>query len=147
VAAAGATAPAGLPSSCAALARGGAPDSFVDFTWGNQVAPGSGSDVWDFVSIDTRCAMGYQHMNATRTATLTGDDCAAARAWVTNAAFLDVLRTGANCPYLDGNATETFEVTLSPEGRVARKTYKCDEPTVSAERACLSDLVKRAFSL
>jgi hypothetical protein len=140
----GGAAPA-APPSCAALASGGAPATLDNFTWGHQIAPGQGSDVWDFVWIENGCTMRYQHTNAMRTATLAADDCAAARAWVTNAAFLDVLRTGAGCPYLDGNATETFELMLTTEGRVARKTYLCDEPTVSAERACLADLVKRLF--
>jgi hypothetical protein len=140
----GGAAPAASPS-CAALASGGAPATLDNFTWGHQIAPGQGSDVWDFVSIENGCTMRYQHTNAMRMATLSVGDCAAARAWVTNAAFLDVLRTGAGCPYLNGNTTETFEVMLTPEGRVARKTYLCDEPTVSAERACLADVVKRLF--
>jgi hypothetical protein len=132
------------PPSCAALASGGAPASLDNFTWGHQIAPGQGSDVWDFVWIENGCTIRYQHTNAMRSATLAVGDCAA-RAWVTNQAFLDVLRTGAGCPYLDGSATETFELMLTTEGRVARKTYLCDEPTVSAERACLADLVKRLF--
>jgi hypothetical protein len=133
------------PPSCAELASGGAPATLDTFTWGHQIAPGQGSDVWDFVWIENGCTIRYQHTNAMRTATLAAGDCAGARAWVTNAAFLDVLRTGAGCPYLNGNATETFELMLTTDGRFARKTYLCDEPTVDAERACLADLVKRLF--
>jgi hypothetical protein len=133
------------PTSCGELAAAGAPDTLVDFQWDFQVAPGPGSDVWDYVWIENGCQMRIQHQNAQRMVTMDAADCANTRAWVTNARFLDVLRTGSGCPYGDGNPTELFELIVTPEGRVARKTYACPEPTLEVLRACLHPVVDRLF--
>jgi hypothetical protein len=138
--------PAQAPSpSCAGLAAAGAPDTLIDFFWSNQVAPGQSSRVWDDLWIEQGCQLRFQHDDAQRTTTMSAGDCASARAWVTNARVLEVLRTGSGCPYGDGNPTETLELTLTDEGRVARKTYKCPEPTLEVLRACLQPLVDRYF--
>jgi hypothetical protein len=137
--------PQAPPASCAALAAAGAPDTLVDFFWSNQVAPGQSSREWDDLWLEQGCQLRFQHEDAQRTTTMSAGDCASARAWATNARVLEVLRTGSGCPYGDGNATETLELTLSDEGRVARKTYKCPEPTLEVLRACLRPLVDRYF--
>jgi hypothetical protein len=139
------TAPAEIPS-CASLASGGAPDGLQDFMWQHQVAAGESSRAWDFVSIKDGCTLGYQHEDTPRTVTMAAGDCADARSWVTNARFLEVLRTSAGCSTDDGkNATESFELTLEQDVLVARKTFLCPEPTIAAVRACLSPLVARLF--
>jgi hypothetical protein len=135
----------GTAVDCPTLAAQGAPDSLVDFEWEFQVAPGPGSDAWDYVWIEKGCQMRFQHQNAQRTVTMGVADCAETRAWATNARFLDVLRTGSGCPYGDGNPTELFDLILTPEGRVARKTYACPEPTLEVLRACLHPVVDRLF--
>jgi hypothetical protein len=137
--------PQAPPSSCEGLAAAGAPDTLVDFFWSDQVAPGQSSRVWDDLWIEQGCQLRFQHEDAQRTTTMSAGDCASARAWATNARVLEVLRTGVGCPYGDGNATETLELTLTDQGRVARKTYKCPEPTLEVLRACLRPLVDRYF--
>jgi hypothetical protein len=136
----------GEPLSCGALASGGTPDSLHDFLWQHQVTAGQSSAAFDFVWIENGCTLRYQHDNAERSTPLVAADCADARGWVTNARFLDVLRTSAGC-HTDngGNATESFELTLTDGELVARKTFLCPEPSVEAVRSCLGSLVTRLF--
>src|SRR5258706_8380154 len=47
-----ASSPPGAPTSCAALATGGAPDTLNSFMWERQVPEGPGSDAWDYVWIE-----------------------------------------------------------------------------------------------
>ena len=68
--------------------------------------------------------------------------CQAARGWVTNARFLDVLRAGAGCS--GGTLPEAFELTLTTE-QPRWKTWGCDEPTVALERSCLRALLDQSF--
>jgi hypothetical protein len=132
--------------SCVTLAAGGAPDSLDDFTWQRQVRDGPGSDAWDFVWIEKGCVMRHQHENVELTVTMAPADCTAARAWVTNARFLDVVRTGAGCDLsLPGNPDEVFEINLPDEGMIGRKFYRCYDPYLGAVRACLQPLVDRLF--
>jgi hypothetical protein len=99
--------------------------------------------VYDTVTIDSGCKLTYRYNVMTTTfpkttetsTTMSADDCAAARGWTTNERFLQILRTGDNCPYGDGNPGDVFDLTLTDEGRVARKTYLCPEPTVEAYAA------------
>jgi hypothetical protein len=139
--------------SCAEVAAAGTPDRLKDFQW--MIQTSFNQAFYDTVTIDTGCKITYQHfvmgtpgnppMSTTRSVTMSGDDCTAARSWTTNVRFLDVLRTGDNCPYGDGNPGDVFDLTLTDEGRVARKTYLCPEPTVESVRACLRPLVARSF--
>jgi hypothetical protein len=144
---------AGELITCAALAAGGKPDLLTDFQWQYEVpTTGPYNLPYDTVKIDNGCALTYQKTimppapkATTRTVTMGAGDCADARGWATNARFLEVLRTGDGCPYGEGNPGDVFELTLTNEGRVARKTYLCPEPTLEAVRACLRPLVARLF--
>jgi hypothetical protein len=131
--------------SCEGLAAGGAPANLSSFEWQRQVADGPGSDAQDFVWIEKDCLIRYQHKNAQRMATMASAECTAARAWVTNAAFLEVLRTGASCVYGPGNPDEVFAVVLVDGVGAGRKIYGCREPALQAVRACLQPLVDRLF--
>jgi hypothetical protein len=136
----------GEPPSCSVLAQGGAPDLLTDFMWQHQVTAGESSAAFDFVWIEGGCTLHYQHQNAERTMTMVSGDCADARSWVTNARFLEVLRTSDGC-HTDngGNATESFELTLTNGEQPRRKTFLCPEPTVEAVRTCLRSLVVQLF--
>lgn len=147
----GAEAPALL--SCPELAAGGKPDRLQDFQW--MIQTSFNQAFYDTVTIAGGCKMTYVHnvmgapgkppQSSTQSVTMAAADCAAARGWTTNARFLEVLRTGENCPFGPGNPGDIFDLTLTDEGRVARKTYLCPEPTVEAVRACLRPLVARLF--
>jgi hypothetical protein len=137
--------------SCAELAAGGKADRLKTFQW--MIQTSFNQALYDTVTIDGGCKLTYQYevmtptapKSTTQTTTMSPDDCAAARAWVTNARFLQVLDTGENCPFGPGNPGDVFDLTLTDVGRVARKTYLCPEPTVEAVRACLRPLVARLF--
>jgi hypothetical protein len=145
--------------SCSALAAAGAPARLSTFQWQYEVGqPGPlYGRPYDTVSFDAKCAITYQKTifpvptaqsapkSTTKTVTMSAVDCAAARGWATNARFLEVLRTGDGCPYGMGNPDDVFDLNLTDEGRVARKTYLCPEPTLEAVRACLRPLVARLF--
>jgi hypothetical protein len=141
--------------SCPELAAGGEPDRLTDFQW--MIQTSFSQAYYDTVTIDGGCKMTYVHIvmgppgmpvhTSTRNVTMAAADCAAARGWTTNARFLEVLRTGENCPAGPGNPGDVFDLTLTDEGRVARKTYLCPEPTVEAVRACLRPLIARLFPM
>jgi hypothetical protein len=139
--------------SCDELAAGGMPDRLSDFQW--MIQTSFNQAFYDTVTFDSTCKLSYQAFtmgppnmppgSTTRGAMMLSGDCAAARSWATNERFLQVLRTGDNCPYGPGNPGDLFDLTLTGEGRVARKTYLCSEPTVEAVRVCLRALVARYF--
>ena len=112
------------PRSCEELVAGSLPDALVDFTWQHQMGTCSSSACWTIM-------------------TLSQADCAAARAWATNAHFVDVLRNGIGCS--EGMVPESFELTLAQDAP-RRKTWGCGEPTVVLERACWSALADRTDS-
>jgi hypothetical protein len=147
------SAEAGAPLTCASLAAGGTPNRLQDFQWQYQVAyVGPYNAPYDTVTIANGCVLTYQRTimppapkSTTQMVTMNTADCADARGWATNARFLEVLRTGDHCPTGDGNPGDVFDLTLTDEGRVARKTFLCPEPTLEAVRACLRPLVARLF--
>jgi hypothetical protein len=131
------------PTSCDELAAGGAPEQLVDFSW-NQMAgscPSSACEI--IVAIKDGCSLMVQIENASKTIAMGAADCAAARGWVTNARFLDVIRNGTGCA--GGSTPESFELTLMQDAP-RRKTWGCDEPTVALERQCLTGLAKRLYA-
>jgi hypothetical protein len=130
-------------TDCPSLAAGGAPETLVDFEWERQVRPCSSSACTDFVWLDKNCELRLQRDNATRARPLFAEDCAAARAWVTNAAFLDVLRAGTGCERTSN--VEVFYETLQSGEQPRYKTFDCPNPVVDVLRACLGDLVARSF--
>ncbi len=149
--------PAPLPS-CAALAAGGDANQLDTFRWMYEVGPTGGpyNRPYDIVTLHDGCQMTYQKTIlppptppapgvTTRTVTLNAADCAAARAWPTNARVLDVLVTGDDCPSGPGNPDDEIEVNLTDGTMDRRKTYLCPEPTLDALRACVSALVARSF--
>ncbi|HEX4407077.1 MAG TPA: hypothetical protein VH560_19695 [Polyangia bacterium] len=143
---AGAADRAPIPS-CATLAAAGAPTQLGSFQWMYGVGPAGDlyNRPYDTVTLENGCQLTYQAGTSTRTVTLNGADCAAARAWATNARFLDVLSTGDDCPYGIGNPDDLFEVNLTDGTMDWRKTYLCPEPTLDAVRACVNALVARSF--
>jgi hypothetical protein len=130
------------PLSCDELAAGGAPDQLVDFSWSQQSGSCPSSACEIFVGIKDGCALSVQIEDVSKTIAMSAADCAAARGWVTNARFLDVIRNGTGCA--GGAMPESFELTLLQE-QPGRKTWGCDEPTVDLERQCLTVLAKRLY--
>jgi hypothetical protein len=154
---AGAADRAPIPS-CAALAAAGAGDQLDTFQWMYEVGPVNGqyNRPYDTVTLSHACQLTYQKTvlprpvppapgSTTRTVTLNAADCTGARAWATNARFLDVLTTGDGCPDGTGNPDDAFEVDLTDGTMDRRKIYPCPEPTLDAVRACVSALVARSF--
>jgi hypothetical protein len=136
----------GLPTSCDELAAGGNPDALVDFQW--EWDPSCGQFMcWTTFRIENGCDITMQSgLNPNpkhQAATLSASECAAARAWVTNPSFLDVLRTGKGCT--GGTLPEAFELTLKTE-EPRFKTWGCAEPTVALERTCLHALIDQHFT-
>jgi hypothetical protein len=154
---AGAADRAPIPS-CAALAAAGEASQLDTFQWMYEVGPVNSQydRPYDTVTLSHACQLTYQKTvlprpvppapgSTTRTATLKVVDCAAARAWATNARFLDVLTMGDGCPDGTGNPDDAFEVDLTDGTMDRRKIYPCPEPTLDAVRACVSALVARSF--
>jgi hypothetical protein len=142
------TAPPPPAQSCEELAAGGSSDKDSGFlVWQLQVTPGESSAALDFVSLGYSCGLKYQHANNVTVLDMNPADCAATHAWATNARFLEILRTGDGCASGDGkgNATESFEVSLSNGEHLARKTSRCPEPTLDLERGCFRALIDRLF--
>ncbi|HSZ84057.1 MAG TPA: hypothetical protein VLA14_17355 [Polyangia bacterium] len=144
--------------SCAALAAAGHANQLETFQWMYEVGPVGDlyGRPYDTVTLTKACQMTYVRtilprplppapQSTTRTVTVGAADCAEARGWATNARFLEVLRTGDDCPFGMGNPDDVFEVVLTDGTDDRRKTYLCPEPTLDAVRACTSALVARSF--
>jgi hypothetical protein len=150
----GATSPAGAgaspnasgsPKTCDELAAGGVPEALTSFLW--EWDPGCGPNACSTsLSIERGCNLRIQRQTPGKadgaTAEMADAECRAARAWVTNALFLQVLRDGTGCEM--GKLAESFAVTLGG-GTTSRKTWDCSEPTVALARSCLQGLVDRHF--
>ncbi len=143
-------APANPPAtSCAAIVATGKPDSLDALMWQRQVAEGQGSDAWDFVWIENGCSLSSQHKGVRSNVTMTPADCSEARALVTSATLVNVLRTGGSCTSsFSGNPDEVITVDLqqtAPNDQPRRKFFKCEDQTLAAVRTCLQTIVDRLF--
>jgi hypothetical protein len=143
------TTPVPTATSCDELAAGGRTGDIDGFVWQAKVAGGPGSATWTFISLGYGCGLKRQAMDKVTVVEMNGADCAAARAWATNARFLEILGTGDGCQTRPGDeVTESFEVYIPGTiGGLARKTSGCAEPTLELERRCFRALAERLAPL
>jgi hypothetical protein len=134
--------PGPVPRACADLVAEGAPDALVTFWWEIQRRPCPSSACEDFVSL-TGCTARLQRNDIPRTVTLEPPQCMAVRSLVTGARFVRALETGAGCT--PGELLEAFVVSLTDRPEYRRKTFGCEEPTISGVRACLVQALEAYF--
>jgi hypothetical protein len=127
---------------CAALAAGGRPDALDVFNWW-VASPGcSGAGCFTQVLIDGCDLYVQSAFTPPRPAqmfSLPQQDCQAVRGWVTNAQFLDALRTGCE----QAARGEAFSIAVTGVYSPFATTNFCTQPTIQAVRTCLGGLLTR----